>query len=57
MRGLFKHERLKPAILHMDNDQCQNSIGTEESYELRPNNLKRPIIVIESSPPTLHKIL
>ena len=58
MRGLFKHERLKPAILHTDNGNVRNLSGTEESYEFRPNNSKWPIVVVKSSPPhTSHNFL
>ena len=35
MRGLFEHERLKPAILKMGQRQHQYFISIKESYELR----------------------
>ena len=52
MRGLFRHERLKPAILHMDKGNVRILL---ELKKVRTNNLKWPIVVIESSPLTLQE--
>ena len=39
MRGLFEHERLKPATIPMDRGNVRTSIGTEKSHELGNNSL------------------